>query len=338
MPSAARHANIPIFVPQLGCPHACIFCDQKSITGQAGFDPAALDTAMAAVGKAGKEREIAFFGGSFTAIPRPLMITLLERAAAYVAEGRAAGIRLSTRPDAVGEEVLTILRRYPVTTVELGIQSTDDRVLNAALRGHDAATSAEACRRVKAFGFELVGQMMIGLPESTPAAEEKTARDLVAYGVDAARIYPLLVFPDTALFDAVKKGRYRPLTVTEAVARTMPPYEIFAEAMRPVIRIGLCESDGLRHTEQVAGPYHPALGELVLNEFYYRKIAGWLSGLTNKPDKVGILSAPGTLSQVIGQKKRNLRRLEAAFPGVAFTFGESERAAPRQLIFITKEN
>lgn len=331
------HANIPVFVPHLGCPHACVFCDQKTITGSDSTALASLEDAIARAGASSKDRQIAFFGGSFTAIAPPLMIALLERAAKAVKDGVAFSIRLSTRPDAIDEEILGILKRYPVTTVELGIQSTSDRVLQAAGRGHSAAQSAEACRRIRAFGLEAVGQMMIGLPGSTLQDEIKTAQDILSFGCTAARIYPTVVFPGTGLAVLADRGDYEPLTLSEAVKRSAAVYRVFASGRCPVIRIGLCESEGLRIADGLRGAYHPALGEMVLGEYFFQEIRQRLGSPAPTVKTVRILTPPHTMSQAVGYKKSNRTRLAALFPHIRFVFRESPEAEPNRVTIITKE-
>lgn len=307
------HRNVPIFVPHLGCPYRCVFCDQNTISGHPSFRE---ETVAEEVERAlqtipnGSLPEIAFFGGSFTGIDWGLMIRLLDLAEGYVRAGRVSGIRLSTRPDFVDREVLEILSAYSVREVELGIQSTSDRVLNASGRGHTARASEIACRMVREAGFGLVGQMMIGLPESTPEDEKKTAGDICRWGAGACRIYPTVVFNGTALCEMAKRGIYHPLTVREAVTRAADVLEIFMEHDVACLRIGLCSSEDLASQEAVyAGANHPALGELVWNEYYYRKLLCEVTrkGLRGQPITVEI--PPRELSKVIGQHRCNAERL-----------------------------
>ena len=178
---APRHVNIPVFIPHLGCPNDCVFCNQRMISGHLSFDADSVDgeisRALSTV-EPDADCEIAFFGGSFTGIDRALMIRLLDIAKKYADSGRVSSIRLSTRPDYIDGEILRILSRYPVRTIELGVQSLSDRVLSASRRGHDASRSVEAMREVRGAGFSLVGQMMIGLPLSEPGDETATAEKL----------------------------------------------------------------------------------------------------------------------------------------------------------------
>ena len=176
------HKNIPVFIPHLGCPNNCVFCDQHQIT-MANFDESyvknMIDHMIGTLG--GAKAEIAFFGGSFTGIDRDLMLRLLELGRSYVESGAASSLRCSTRPDYIDEEIIGILKEYGMKTVELGIQSTDDRVLAVCKRGHTAKQSLDAMRLLKENGFELIGQMMTGLPEATPGSEIQTAEDICKY-------------------------------------------------------------------------------------------------------------------------------------------------------------
>ena len=180
------HRNIPIFIPHLGCPNQCVFCNQRSISGCKEFDRedvrAQIERALSTIPN-GTETEIAFFGGSFTGIDRGLMTWLLDTAESYVKDGRVSSIRLSTRPDYITPEILKILSNYSVGTIELGLQSMDDEVLMRTARGHTAKTAREACRAVVEAGFSLVGQMMIGLPASTPQGACNGRGDLSSWRI-----------------------------------------------------------------------------------------------------------------------------------------------------------
>ncbi len=323
-----KHINIPIFVPHLGCPHNCVFCNQKTITGNCGFDinsiEKTVDDALSSIDFKKTDVQIAFFGGSFTGIERSLMTEILSRAEKYVKIGAVSSLRLSTRPDYINAEILGILSEYSVKTIELGIQSTSDRVLLASGRGHTAEDSKNASLLIKKYGFELVGQMMIGLPLSDLPSEIKTAEDIVKFGADAARIYPTVVFADTALEMLTLNGKYQPLEIKDAAKRSAKVYKIFNDNSVDVIRIGLCETDGLRSEKKIGGAYHPALGELCMNEFYLLKITEKLAKLNlTGVSEIEILTAPRTLSQAIGQKKCNLTELSNKYPNIKITFSES---------------
>ena len=162
-----QHINIPIFIPHLGCPNQCVFCNQRTISGVKEFDISSvrrdIDTALLTVDSS-TEAEIAFFGGSFTGIDRDLMIELLEIGYEYIKDGRVSSIRCSTRPDYIDEEILEILKKYGVRVIELGLQSVEEKVLKSSKRGHNFQAELKACRMIVNAGFALVGQMMIGLP------------------------------------------------------------------------------------------------------------------------------------------------------------------------------
>lgn len=310
------HRNVPIFIPHLGCPNQCVFCNQRSISGCQTFDPDTVDAqivqALSTI-PPGEEVEIAFFGGSFTGIDPDLMLRLLDTAQRYVDAGAVESIRLSTRPDYISEEVLERLSRYTVRHIELGIQSMNDSVLRASRRGHTAKESIAACRAVVSAGFALTGQMMIGLPASDPASELETAEQICSLGATSARIYPTVVFRDTPLARAYERGEYTPLSLTEAVERSARVLEVFLRHRVDCLRIGLCAGEDLLDAKKVcAGPNHPALGELVWNEYYYHHIYELLksSGLggTNV-----VLRVPRSLvSKVVGQHRSNLQRLLAS--------------------------
>ncbi len=307
------HRNIPIFIPHLGCPHQCVFCNQRSISEHEHFDLGRVEETIQnnlSTMRPGDEVEIAFFGGSFTGIDRELMVCLLELAQTYVKRGEVSSIRLSTRPDYISNEILNILSRYAVKHIELGIQSMDDEVLCRSNRGHTAFQTKQACRAILDAGFILTGQMMIGLPGSTPHSEELTAREICKMGASYARIYPTVVFYDTPLAHSCQSGVYRALSVEEAVMRSANVLEILTDGGVECIRIGLCATESLTSPEKVyAGPNHPALGELVWNEYYYRKLLGLPEFQTLKGKRVALILPRGLASKVIGQHRCNIERL-----------------------------
>ncbi len=254
--------------------------------------------------------EIAFFGGSFTGIDRGWMLRLLDLAASYVDAGRVSAIRLSTRPDMIDREILSILSRYPVRTVELGVQSTSDRVLAASHRGHTASRAIDALRKVVDAGFEAVGQMMIGLPEATLADELQTAEDICHAGATACRIYPTVVFRGTALERMMQNGTYEPLTLRDAVERSAAVLDVFRSRGVTCLRVGLHSSEELADgARAVAGANHPALGELVWNEIYYRKLIACLTHTRLLGKEVALNLPVREISKYVGQKRCNLDRL-----------------------------
>ncbi len=326
LPMKRQHKNIPIFIPHLGCPNMCVFCNQRSISGRQSFERARVREEIEAALNTlppQSEVELAYFGGSFTGLDRELMLYLLELAKAYVereADGRApvVGIRMSTRPDYITAEIMEILSRYPIRTVELGLQSMDDTVLRLSGRGHTAADAENACRRIKEAGYGLVGQMMIGLPGGSLENELATAERICEMGADAVRIYPTVTFFDTALADMAERGAYQMLSLEEAIRRSKEVLRLFRARGVDCIRLGLCASDNLGDLSLVkGGANHPALGELVENALYYDEMAALLEAEAEKGPLAGksaCFTVPyRTLSKAVGQKGSNRERLRAAF-------------------------
>jgi len=311
---SSRHRNIPIFIPHLGCPNQCVFCNQRSISGCKEFYEERvqdlIEEELTRVRANPEDIDVAFFGGSFTGIDRSLMRRLLALASGYIDAGRVGGIRLSTRPDYISEEILDLLAHYGVRHIELGLQSMDDRVLAATRRGHTALDAEDACRAIVERGFSLTGQMMIGLPEATAESEMMTARSICALGAESARIYPTVVFHGTPLCEMTVRGEYTPLSVEEAVVRSASVCEIFEAADVSCIRIGLCATEELASPAQVyAGPNHPALGEMVLAEVYFRRTVRFLEAQKLLGTEIVLEVPEKEVSRAVGYRRENLRRL-----------------------------
>jgi len=299
---------LPIFVPHLGCPHACVFCNQHHISGAA--KPVTPEDVCDAVRRAARETpgvclEAAFYGGSFTAIDPGLRTALLRALEPWRAAGVVSAVRISTRPDCVSEEILREMKRYGVETVELGIQSLDEEVLLRSGRGHTAADAVRAACLVKAEGLSLVLQMMTGLPGDTEEKSLRTARGLIAMEPDAVRIYPTVVIRDTALFGLWQRGAYTPQTVETAAELCAKLWELFDAAKIPVIRCGLNPSEELSGGDAAAGAYHPAFGEMVLSRRYRQRMEPLLSGCEGTEVVLGV--APGQVSAAVGQRRENVR-------------------------------
>ena len=309
---SARESIIPVFVPHLGCPNDCVFCNQRRISGQQ--QPATAQTVKEAISKAaalprtGAKRQLAFYGGSFTAIPTEEQTALLAAVKAYLDGGEIDSIRLSTRPDAIDGAVLKRLRAYGVETVELGAQSMDDRVLALSGRGHTAEDVARASELIREAGFRLVLQMMTGLPGDTEETSVRTAERIIALRPDGVRIYPTVIVRDTALYDLWQAGQYREHSVEDAVrvcARLLP---MFDQAGIPVIRLGLNPTDELSGGAAAGGAYHPALGELVKSRILLERARALLKGvLPGSSVVLGVNSAQ--ISQMIGQHRENVGTL-----------------------------
>ncbi len=318
-----RHINIPIFVTHLGCPNMCVFCNQRSISGRVKFDMERVESdieAALSTAHADDCAEIAFFGGSFTGIDRELMIKLLSLAQRYVDEGRVRSIRLSTRPDYIDGEILDILSRYSVGTIELGLQSMDDEVLRASKRGHDSRCAERACRLIKERGFTLVGQMMIGLPLSTPEKEIYTAKRICELGADGARIYPTVVFYETELAEMLARGEYEALDNESAAERSKDALKVFAEHGVPVIRVGLCASENLSSEDAVAGgANHAAIGELAMSALYLDKMCELIERETEGktpeeyPKSMTVYCPLGEVSKTVGQKRKNIEKINQKY-------------------------
>ena len=322
-----RHVNIPIFIPHLGCPHACAFCNQRLISGVDDFDPNSVSETIERVLSTvtpQDEVEIAFFGGSFTAIERERMIALLEIGASYVDSGRVRSLRSSTRPDAINPEIVSILKQYGMTTVEIGVQSVSDAVLLATSRGHTRADIEYALTLLRQSGIKTVGQMMIGLPNATLSDEEETLRAMIDLGVDAVRIYPTVVFLGTELHRMALDGRYTPLSVDEAVERGARLLQILDGTGVVALRIGLCATDGLSDSDTVfGGAYHPALGEMIKSRYFYYKLKQKIQQASPSAH-LTVFVPRGALSQAIGHKKMNKRLLMAEFSLQTLDFCERE--------------
>lgn len=311
--------TVPFFISQQGCPHACIFCDQRAITGSAGHLPDG-EAILARIGQwrstsANRPLEVAFFGGTFSALPLPVQDALLTPLQPLLASGQVASIRISTRPDAIDRETVLRLAGQGVATIELGVQSMDDELLESAGRGHNAADSEAAIRCIKSCGISAGAQLMPGLPGDTTAKSLASLNRVIAAGADFVRIYPVVVIRGTELARRFLAGEYRPLSVDEGVAVCKPLLRTALRSGVDVIRIGLPSDSGLDREHVLAGCLHPALGQLVRSELYHDLLRRLVSGL---PDTSGLTLSchPDQVADMIGHKRRNMIRL--AEQGFAF--------------------
>ena len=307
------HANLAIFVPHVGCPNRCSFCNQRTISGQEEVPTpeqvrALCEKGLLQLKRRARESQIAFFGGSFTAIPRPLMCALLEAAAPFVGPEGFSGIRISTRPDAIDEEILALLKRYGVTALELGAQSMDNEVLRRNGRGHTAEQVRQAAALIRSASLELGLQMMTGLPGDSPVGAWETARAFLDLRPDTVRIYPTVVLEGTDLAAWQRDGSYRAMPVEEAVPLCAGLMDLFEEQGVRVIRVGLHASETLQGA-CIGGAYHPAFRELCEGERYLRKILTQLQWQNIPRGAVQILVHPGERSKAVGQRRCNLARL-----------------------------
>lgn len=305
-----KHANLSIFVPHAGCTHLCSFCDQRTIsqTQKVPTPQEVTDFCEKNLIQNAQDTEIAFFGGSFTAINEKIRLPLLNAAYQFVKSGRAKGIRLSTRPDAIDNDILTQLKQFGVTAIELGAQSMNDKVLAVNKRGHTAQQVQNAAQLIKQGGFSLGLQMMPGLFGADDYAAEsiKTMDRLLSLKPDTMRIYPAVVLDNTELGDLFKNKQYIPLDIKQAVKICANLILMCEQANVKVIRTGLA-ADIQLEKQVIAGPYHPAFRELCESEIFYNL---FLDKLLNLPKaSYTIKVSPKALSAAIGQKKCNVQRL-----------------------------
>jgi histone acetyltransferase (RNA polymerase elongator complex component) len=317
-----RHFNIPFFIPELGCPHQCVFCDQHRISGTLQApEPEEVDSQVAAYletfPKGKRQVEIAFFGGNFTGLPQNEQEAYLKAAVKWVENGEVNGIRLSTRPDYINPEVIKLLKKYGVSSIELGAQSLDEEVLKLSGRGHSAKHVEEASKMILDAGFVLGLQMMTGLPGDTMEKTVYTARRIAELGASETRIYPTLVIRGTQLELMYLEGSYQPLNLEETIERCKKLVLFFEENQIRILRLGLHPSEGLsKGSDLVAGPFQPALKELV-NTAIWKDI--FRESLKNKNRQCLRLSvASKELNAAIGHKAQNKKWLLEHFEKVEF--------------------
>ena len=311
---------IPIFVPHLGCPHQCTFCNQKEISGQtkqvtANDVKETIEYYLKNFKDDSKYVEVAFYGGSFTAIDEKKQNELLEAANEFIKQGRVNSIRLSTRPDCIDKSILKRLKKYNVKTIELGVQSANDYILAKCQRGHTFEDVKKASKLIRFYGFTLGHQMMIGLPESTKLDEINTAKALIKLKPKIVRIYPVLVIKNTPLAKEYEQGEYIPLTVEQAVDRAKDIMQLFNNAKIEVIRIGLQNTEEItdpseESSQVIAGPYHPAFRQLVESGMWYDEIVQKIKKFNIKVMQVTIKANPENINNIIGHKKENVLKLK----------------------------
>ncbi|MFA7348887.1 MAG: radical SAM protein [Desulfurivibrionaceae bacterium] len=325
---------IPIFIAHQGCPHQCLFCNQRSITGapegMVGADEV-RETILAQLAWPRRHPEapvqVAFYGGSFTGLPMERQRELLGAAQPFLASGQVRELRLSTRPDYVTDGIAGFLREQGVRVVELGAQSLDDRVLAASGRGHTAAQVRTAVACLKEAGMRVGLQLMLGLPGDTTPTTLASGRAAAALGPDLVRLYPCLVISGSPLAELYRQGRYQPMSLPRAVALAGRLWRIFEESGIPVVRMGLQPSAALEKTV-LAGPYHPAFGELVLSRLFFNSVRAALSARPPyQSHRLCLAKADESIYRGCGNG--NVKRLAALglLHGVETVFGASH---PRQ--------
>ncbi|MDH4012164.1 MAG: radical SAM protein, partial [Desulfobacterales bacterium] len=258
--------------------------------------------------------QIAFFGGNFLGIPADEIMRLLAEAAEYVKTGRVDSIRFSTRPDTIDHPRLDLIRNFPVTTIELGVQSMDERVLSATKRGHSAADTEKAIQCLKELNYEVGIQLMVGLPGDTPERLTASAQRVARLKPDFIRIYPTLVLAGSQLAAGYRKGDYVPLSIDEAVSRAKQLYLLFKSEKIRVIRMGLQASQDLENGSTIlAGPYHPAFGHLVYSEIFLDMAVAQIESSALNTDSISIRANPGDVSKLRGLRNRNIEILKKKF-------------------------
>lgn len=309
-----RYYNIPVFVPHKGCPHDCVFCNQRRITGtdsEVTYETVTniVDEYLKSFTEKERVVEIAFFGGSFTAIPIKKQNELLSTAYEYIKSGQVDGIRLSTRPDAIDYEILENLKDYGVTTIELGVQSMDADVLALTNRGYAPEVVYDAVKKIKEYDcFSLGLQMMTGLPGDSDEKSLATCDIICDLKPDFVRIYPTLVVKDTALADMYEQGIYNPQRLADAVELCVRLKQKFQENNIGVIRVSLQTTDEISPGASViAGPFHSAFGELVDNAIFYKKIEEHISGKNIAAAKFAVNKCE--ISKAVGNGKININKI-----------------------------
>ena len=308
---------IPIFVPHRGCPHDCIFCNQKKITGVSTDITSddvrrIIEEYLTTIDK-DASIEIAFFGGSFTAIDMDIQRNLLSVAKEYVDKNIVSDIRMSTRPDCINDEILTMLKEYKVSIIELGVQSLDDRVLIDSVRGHSDKDVFESANLIKKYGIKLGLQMMIGLPSDTEEKCIYTAKEFIKLNPDCVRVYPTLVVKETGLEKLLVENKYTPFTLDESIEIVKKVLVLFYTNNINVIRVGLQATEDIAIGKEVlAGPYHPAYRELVESKMY----GDYIEYLINKyeaKENIKVLVNKKNVSRILGNKKSNVKELKEKY-------------------------
>jgi histone acetyltransferase (RNA polymerase elongator complex component) len=311
---------IPIFLPHTGCPHRCVFCDQSAITGQKTALPRPeqirreIRTFLSYKKGARAPVQISFYGGNFLGQSEKSVRRLLDIASEFIDSADVDSIRFSTRPDTIDPERIRWLAGYRVATVEIGAQSMNDAILRSVKRGHTARDTESAMTLLKASGYETGLQMMLGLPGDSASDAVATGQRIQELAPNFVRIYPALVLAGSPLADWFMTGRYTPLSLETAVALTAQLYRLFVNGGIRVIRMGLQASAALNRDDTIlAGPYHPAFGQLVMAKLFFDSVCRALGRINIPPDTISIAVNPRSVSNLRGQKNRNLDLLKRQF-------------------------
>ena len=320
MDNALKDFIIPVFIPHAGCPNQCVFCNQNTVTGKQRTIPSQeelnriITEFLNYKGQNRGKVQIGFYGGNFLGLDIDIIEQLLCVAAKYVTNGLVDSIRFSTRPDTIDNNKLDFLKNFPVSTIELGVQSMDDSVLALARRGHTSSDTKNAVDLLKKKSFNIGLQMMIGLPGDDESRSVSTARRISEFSPDFVRIYPTIVLAGSPLAVLYKKGEYVPLSLEEGVSVSKKCYLIFRENNIKVIRMGLQATEDLREGATIlAGPYHPAFGHLVYSEIFLDNIICVLQSESALPEEISIRVNPNSVSKLRGLKNSNIHKIKRLF-------------------------
>lgn len=329
---------IPVFLPHAGCPHRCVFCDQAAITGENAFLPGTeslrkqVKSFIAYKSKQRNEVQIAFYGGNFLGLAEKTVRTLLQEAAVFVQAGKVDGIRFSTRPDTIDPVRLNWIKNYPVSNIELGVQSMDEDVLALSNRGHTARDTEKAVGLLRENNYPIGLQLMLGLPGDDESRAINSAEKSAALSPGFVRIYPTVVLKNSPLARLFQQGQYVPLSLEAAVSLTKKLYRVFESRTIPVIRMGLQATEELdAGTDILAGPYHPAFGQLVYAELFLDKARELLQNLENNPVSITVQVHPRSLSRLQGIRNRNIQILKNEFCLQSFTIVTDDSLAENEL-------
>ena len=335
------HYIIPIFVPHKGCPHDCVFCNQKHITGQINeidnvFVTRQIEDYLKTIKRVDSFIEVSFYGGSFTGLPVDVQLDLLKPAKNALDSGKIDAIRLSTRPDYIDNNILNILKQYGVSIIELGVQSMDNEVLTLSNRGHTKEDVYKSAELIKENGFTLGLQMMVGLPGDCEKKDLYAADEFIKIMPDMVRIYPALVIKDTYMEQMYHKGQYKPLTVDTAVNICSKLYLKFESKGIKIIRIGLQPTENMTPGKDiVVGPYHPALRELV-ESCIINEIILYLYNIY-KGKKLKISVNPACISKLYADKKKYFNKLLHEIPECNIKIIQDNNIAINNVLFTNEE-
>lgn len=320
-----RHSNIPIFLPELACPHRCVFCNQSHISGQKSIPSFSdvtetIEQHLQTIPQ-DTDIQIAFFGGSFTGLPISIQEDYLKIVQPYLIKKRISGIRISTRPDYITNEILDMLIGFGVKEIELGAQSTNDDVLQASGRGHSSDEITKASKLILSKNIRLGLQMMIGLPGDTIEKSLQTAKTIISLGAHSTRIYPTLVIKDTHLATLFTQGLYTPLSIEEAISWTKELYLLFEQNNVTILRTGLHPNEEFNSKEiLLAGPYHPSFKELVLTRIWFDIFE---KHLPNIKGKLKISVCEDQINYAVGYNSSNKKMLKEKYGWIQFQIDNS---------------